>query len=560
MTENRATEPDQHRRPARSIFVRTGIMAWAGVILALGMFIVLILPTQQDMLRARLESTAEVMATSIDQITVTSIVVEDYSPVIEHCMKVVLERDIVRYIVITRKDGFSLVHTGKGWTYEREAGRWQGAASAQGAFVESPLVEENVYHYSYPLRYSGIDWGWIHIGLSRAQYDLDQKATYIRIAVLATISLLAASLVSVFFARRLSGPIGHLNRVSREVAAGNLSARATVTTRDEVQSLAESFNQMTESLQRAQAELENRVSERTAELVEANVVLRGEIGERQRAEQARRQAEQELETQRTVTMHSDRLRSLGEMAAGIAHELNQPLMGVRGLAEHILIGQDRGWSLDEAELGSRMQRILEQSDRMVHIIEHIRMFAREAGRPQQAPVNVNDVVDNAIDLLGAQFRSHGLELIWEPDPDLPLVMANAYSLEEVVLNLLNNARDAVEEAAAGGRDLAHASVRIRTSCAQFDGQRRVLLEVTDTGAGIPAEVMSRVFDPFFSTKEPNKGTGLGLAVSKTIVEETGGVLRMSSEPGVGTVVVMALPPADVEQIEAVANSDEAGLA
>ncbi len=531
------------RRPTRSIFVRTGIMAWTGVILALGMFIVLILPTQQEMLKARLELTAEVMATSIDQITVTSIVVEDYSPVIEHCMKVVQERDIVRFIVITRKDGFSLVHTGEGWSYERDTDRWQGGPSPEGAFEVSSLVDESVYHYSYPLRYSGIDWGWIHIGLSRAQFDLDQRATYRRIAVLGTISLLAASLVSLFFARRLSRPIGHLDRVSREVAAGNLSARATVTTGDEVESLARSFNQMTETLQRAQAELENRVAERTAELVEANVVLRGEIGERQRAEQARHEAEQELQTQRAVTMHTDRLRSLGEMAAGIAHELNQPLMGVRGLAEHVLIGQDRGWSLDDAELGSRMQRILDQTDRMVHIIEHIRMFAREAGRPQTTAVNVNDVVDNAIDLLGAQFRSHGLELLCDKGADLPLVVANAYSLEEVVLNLLNNARDAVEEAAAAGRSV-DAWVRVSTSAAVVDGVRRVLIEVTDAGDGIPEEILARVFDPFFSTKEPNKGTGLGLAVSRTIVEEIGGALQLSSRPGGGTSAIMVLPAAD----------------
>ena len=119
-------------------------------------------------------------------------------------------------------------------------------------------------------------------------------------------------------------------------------------------------------------------------------------------------------------------------------------MGVRGLAEHILIGLDRGWDLDEDKLRDRVGRIVEQADRMAHIIEHIRLFSREGGRVERSPVQVNEVVHAAVDMLGAQFRSRGLELYCELGKDLPLVAANPFSLEEVVLNLLTNARDAVE--------------------------------------------------------------------------------------------------------------------
>ena len=543
MTADLRADPST-RRPSKSLFVRTGLMALTGVLLTLGLFVALILPTQHRMLTSRLESMAQVVATSIDQITVTSIVVEDYSPVIEHCMKVVRERGFVRYIVITRKDGFSLVHTHDGWAYERDATRWQAGTEPTGSFVDNELVDEAVFGYSYPLRYSGIDWGWIHIGLSTEQYDRDLRETYVRMAAVGGVCLIAASLISLFFARRVSRPIRHLDQVSRVVTAGNLSARATVSTGDEIESLAASFNQMTASLQRTQEELEQRVDERTARLLQANNELRGEIETRRQAEDARYAAEAELEAQRTVTMRSDRLRSLGEMAAGIAHELNQPLMGVRGLAEHILIGQDRGWPLEPEELHSRMERVVEQADRMVHIIEHIRMFAREAGRPMQTAVDVNGVVDSAVDLLGAQFRSHGLELMCEHGRNLPKVLGNAYSLEEVLLNLLNNARDAVEEAVTDGSSATAARVWVSTAVGQVDGQDRVLIEVADTGTGIADDVLSRVFDPFFSTKDPNKGTGLGLAVSKSIVEEFGGQLHLASALGRGTRATIALPPAD----------------
>ena len=527
-------------RPTKSLLVRTGTMTLAAVLTTLGLFIALILPTQQRMLIEGLESMAQVMATSIDQITVTSIVVEDYSPVIEHCMKVVQERDLVRYIAITRKDGFSLIHMAEGWRYDRADTQLRSVPVAGGEFVHSDLVNEAVYHYSYPLQYSGIDWGWIQIGLSRERFDDDQRDTYTRTAVLGGLCVLAASLLSFYSARRLSRPIRHLNQVSRQVAAGTLSARATVTTGDDIERLAESFNQMTETLHRARTELENRVAERTQELSDANTELRTEIRERQYAEDARRQAETELEAQRTAALRSDRLRSLGEMAAGIAHELNQPLMGVRVLAEHIVIGLERGWDLDCDEIDSRMRGVLEQTDRMVHIIQHVRMFAREAGQPTTSAIDVSEVVDNASELLGAQFRAHGLELIVEHAEGLPPVLANPYSLEEAVLNLLSNARDAIQETGAGG-----GRVRIHTRHIADRGNSAVRLEVADNGAGIAARDLPRVFDPFFSTKDPSEGTGLGLAVSRTIVEDLGGSLTISSEPGQGTIAAIELPASGV---------------
>ena len=141
-----------------------------------------------------------------------------------------------------------------------------------------------------------------------------------------------------------------------------------------------------------------------------------------RATQMAERMTKELEQQRAVAMRSDRLRSLGEMAAGIAHELNQPLVGVRGLAEHILIAQDRGWNMDARTIREKVATIVEQADRMSHIIEHVRIFAREAGKPELRPVNLNDVVESSITLLGAQFSSHGLTIEKSLATDLPLCL------------------------------------------------------------------------------------------------------------------------------------------
>ena len=262
-----------------------------------------------------------------------------------------------------------------------------------------------------------------------------------------------------------------------------------------------------------------------------------DITQRVESDEARRSAERNLEAQRALSIRSDRLRSFGEMAAGIAHELNQPLTGVRGLAEHTLISLENGWDDSKEKLRHRTQGIVDQADRMVHIIDHIRMFAREAGKPDLSSVNANDVVRASTDMLRAQLQSHGVALQTELKENLPKVLANPFSLEEVILNLLSNARDAV----AG----SHGSswVRIRTD-ALLDGcESRVIIEVSDNGKGIAEGNLSKIWDPFFTTKDPDKGTGLGLSISKSIVEDFGGSVDVESTEGQGTKITIALPVA-----------------
>jgi signal transduction histidine kinase len=263
-----------------------------------------------------------------------------------------------------------------------------------------------------------------------------------------------------------------------------------------------------------------------------------------RATQMAERMTKELEQQRAVAMRSDRLRSLGEMAAGIAHELNQPLVGVRGLAEHILIAQDRRWNMDAHTVREKLATIVEQADRMAHIIEHVRIFAREAGKPELLSVNVNDVVESSMNLLGAQFSSHGLVLEKSLASGLPSVLANPFTLEEVVLNLLLNARDAVEERLQSEPDMQAPGVFLRTLACMENGRAMVRIEVRDNGVGIPQEIQGKIFDPFFTTKPPDKGTGLGLSISKTILEEFEGTLIITCTSEEGTTATMTLPAED----------------
>ena len=252
-----------------------------------------------------------------------------------------------------------------------------------------------------------------------------------------------------------------------------------------------------------------------------NLQLKNEIGKRQ-------EAEKELEAQRTLRMRSDRLRSLGEMAAGIAHELNQPLVGVRGYAELLIDSMENGIELTNDQIAGNINMIIQQADRMVHIINHVRMFARDAGSIETSSVDLNDVVRSSIGLIKAQFDSHGLHLDQELSPQNLLVKVNPFSVEEVILNLLSNARHSVEQKKETGGKTYNPAIRMRTKILNTNGREEASLTITDNGTGIPKDVADRIFDPFFTTKSPDKGSGLGLSISKSLIESFQGHIHFFS--------------------------------
>jgi signal transduction histidine kinase len=239
-------------------------------------------------------------------------------------------------------------------------------------------------------------------------------------------------------------------------------------------------------------------SERQHDLLAAkNLRLKEEIKKRQ-------EAEEELKVQRTLRMRSDRLRSLGEMAAGIAHELNQPLVGVRGFAELILDSIDDGLEISKDLIRNNIATIVEQADRMVHIINHVRLFARDADSIETSIVDLNDVVTSGTSMLKAQFNSHGLLLENDLSPHELPVKVNPYSVEEVIFNLLSNARHSLGEKKETAGDEYRPCVRVITRKTAVNGRDAVTLKIADNGTGIAGHKADKIFDPFFTTKDPDK--------------------------------------------------------
>lgn len=243
----------------------------------------------------------------------------------------------------------------------------------------------------------------------------------------------------------------------------------------------------------------------------------------------------ELRDMQAQLIQASKLASLGEMSAGVAHELNQPLNVIRMASVNILRKMDAGHELDAAYLRDKLQRIERQTVRAAVIIDHMRMFGRIATRLDEV-IDINDVVQSSLEMVRQQLRLELVELDTELESNLPPTLGSVIQLEQVLINLVNNARDAYRERP----DDAQESRRIRISSCRVDD--RVEIRVADRAGGIPEALLDRIFEPFFTTKEVGQGTGLGLSVSYGIIREMQGELRARNVDG-GAEMTISLPVA-----------------
>lgn len=228
-------------------------------------------------------------------------------------------------------------------------------------------------------------------------------------------------------------------------------------------------------------------------------------------------------------IQSAKLAAVGEMAAGVAHELNSPLTAVLGDAQLLLrrLGQEHpGYPLlmDIKNCGSRCKRI----------IQNLLAFSRQEQYGCES-INLNQVVENSLALVSYQIEKNNIKIITKLHPELPTVLGNRQQLEQVIVNLLLNARDAME-------GLADGEITVTSGHIQRENHgEEVFVSVNDKGCGIDKRTMAKIFNPFFTTKETTKGTGLGLSVSLGIAESHGGRIMVQSEPGKGSTFTLIIP-------------------
>ena len=368
------------------------------------------------------------------------------------------------------------------------------------------------------------------------------------IAAFAYVVLLLAADVTVFaffgrylLQRRLLDPIAQFIDGAEGIAAGELTRRLPDVETAEMRRLADALNRMAERLISGQQELAANIRS----LDETN---------------------QLLTEARDAMVRSEKLASAGRLGAGIAHEVGNPLGAIIGYLA--LLGRHAQGSQKE---------LIDAAEREAHRIDRIVRGLLDFSRPREAkshPLDVNVVIGDTIDLINVQGRFSHIKLDVQLEKNLPRVVADHYQLQQVLVNLLVNAADALADVrepnitirAHTRRSHGQAELPIRRKddppTVNYSHRRRlwaapahrdpvppgspvVEIQVSDNGPGIPADLLGQIFEPFVTTKDPGKGTGLGLAVSARLIEGMGGVIRANNNDGGGALFSVVLPPADI---------------
>jgi two-component system C4-dicarboxylate transport sensor histidine kinase DctB len=273
------------------------------------------------------------------------------------------------------------------------------------------------------------------------------------------------------------------------------------------------------SQREAASRLKQEVAERTRELRESNASLQTEIDQHRRTESRLRTTQNEL-------VQAGKLAALGQMSAAIAHEINQPLAAIRTFMASAKVFAERG---NLAQMLGNLDLITDLAERMASITGHLKTFARKSEPGHPEPVLVDRAIDGTLFLLESQIKAAGIRIERQVAPEL-WVLGHAVQLEQVILNLLRNALDAVED-----QDDAWIRIMARAS------EETVFIVVSDNGPGISHEEISKIFDPFFTTKSVGKGLGLGLSISYGIVQDFGGEIHARNRAEGGAELIVELP-------------------
>jgi len=262
---------------------------------------------------------------------------------------------------------------------------------------------------------------------------------------------------------------------------------------------------------------------------------------------ARKRAEAERDEMEARLRQQQKLEAIGTLAGGVAHEINNPVTGIMNYAQ--LIGDAAAAGGPTAEYA---REIVQECERVATIVRSLLQFARQEKRAH-SPARLQDILEQTLSLLRAVFRRDQIAILTEVPEDLPPIKCRSQQIQQVLTNLLTNARDALNERYPGH----HPDKTIQVSVRPLEREGRLWLRITvsDRGIGIPAAIRERIFEPFFTTKPRDKGTGLGLSISHGIVMEHGGRLWVESKEGQWTQFLLELPTDNGWKVESTANAD-----
>lgn len=502
-----------------SLFKRTFLLISGSLVVIVALFSFLSISNQKKSHMEVIYSEARTIAKSIALNSSDAMVVEDYSFIVQHNEKVIKDHKEIKYIIVSKKgdEGTTLINHSDGWEIleklPNELSKMHTSKEKSSIIKNLLFSEEDIYHFSYPVIFSGIKWGWVSIGFSLEKHQNHMKQIYLNNLFLLLAILLASLLFSFILAKWLVEPILSLNHAAKQVSSGDFSVKVKVKSNDEIAELSDTFNFMVnaikisnEKMRLYNQELEIRVDTRTKELESLNKELDYRV-----KEEVLKRAQQEQ-----MLIQQSRFAAMGEMIGNIAHQWRQPLNALGLLLQNV----ENAYEMDilnqeyiarTVEKGNRLTNSMSQT------IDDFRNFFQPNRHSEKFAIST--AVGNTLDMLRSSLENNMIQVTQDIDES---VYTEGFSSEfsQVLLNIINNARDALIEYNSDNRKL---DIRV------YKDEKYSYIEVTDNAGGIKQKIIEKIFDPYFTTKDEGKGTGIGLYMSKTIIENSmGGSLSVQN--------------------------------
>ena len=513
--------------PANRIFLRV-FGTFGSLLLAMTvLYGLLIIPLQRDSLLKVLYSQAATVSRSIIQACSEAMLSDDYGFIVEHNLQVLQNDKGIESVLIVPRQGDALRITPTGWRMldRLEAHILPSDFKSESFGIIHADGGHARYRYVTPIRFSGLNWGTMRVDFNTSEYDANIDSMYHQLFFISGLSLMAILPIGYFFALWLTRPIATISAAASLVADGDLKAHVNIRRDDEIGLLSNSFNQMVDALAQNRYQLENinqELETKVAERTQALDVLNQTLDQRVRNEIAKRQAQEQ------ILIHQSRLAAMGEMIGAIAHQWRQPLNALSLVLQNMQLQYRMGQLSEES-----MQRLQGKADQLIlHMSRTIDEF-RNFFKPSKIKETfaLAQALHSAGNILEGVFKNHNIELSIDCADDL-LLTGVPGEFSQVILNLLSNAKDSILTA-------KQAQPRIYIHARKVALQ--VQIDVEDNGGGIDPVILHKIYEPYFTTKEEGRSTGIGLYMSKMIIENNMyGRLEASALPR-GTRFTILLP-------------------
>ena len=495
------------RKRKERLFVKV-FLAMFGLSVATVLLVTYYYSDQEDkLILEMMETQAKTVAKSIEIVSADAMVMNDQGIILENDLNILNKNPNIRYIVVSPRYQKAIVTTEKGWRVEKLPPFLQNMEHKKpvGAIIRSPILHgKEVYHFTYPLTFNHYNWGWLHLGFSTVQLHQMRKELYANMMLMTLILTLITLAASYLFSSKLVAPIVELNEAAKKMATGELDIQVSKRSKDETGELIENFNRMVRRLQESQERLrstnkilEERVAERTRDLQRLNEQL--EMRVKQEVAKSREKEQ--------MLIQQSRLAAMGEMIGNIAHQWRQPLNALGLILQNIQIAYEMG-RLDEEFLNQSVNRGKKLIDTMSRTIDDFRNFFKPNKSKER--FDVAQSIRSTLELVESAFKNHTIEVRLDLQDGLE-VEGYPGEFSQVLLNILNNAKDAILENRKG-----EGKIRIEAK----ERGEKIVVSIEDNAGGIPPEIREKIFDPYFTTKDEGKGTGLGLYMSNMIIQRS----------------------------------------